>query len=243
MNLDKAKIIKTITKQEDKIFISNIFDRYLKYQNTGIFPSSNFINEQEELLIKSYFPDIKIYKINDLCSKGIIECSNDYLDILKITPVKNITHRDVLGALFSLGLESNMIGDIFIEEDCIYIISLRKLTNYIKDNLKNIKNIPVKISVTDNLIFTKEHFEKKILVVSSMRIDTIVSSLVNVSRKDSVDLIESDFVLVNYQKIKKTKEIKKNDIVSIRKYGKFKIGDIIMITKKNKKVVEVYKYV
>ncbi len=241
--MDKEKLLDKIKNKEDKILISNLFDRYNKYCKNGIFLSSNFINESQELLLKKYLPKLEVYKINDLCTKSVVSFSKNDIDILKITPVKDITHRDVLGSLFSLGLENDTIGDIFVEDDCIYLTSLKRLSNFIIDNLIIIKNIPVRITVTDRIIFTKNHLEKQKLIVSSTRLDTIVSSLANTSRSVAMSLIEQRMVLVNYQEQNKVKEIKKDDIISIRKVGKFKIGDIIMITKKNKKVVEVYKYV
>ena len=240
--MDKEKLLDKIKNKEDKILISNLFDRYNKYCKNGIFLSSNFINESQELLLKKYLPKLEVYKINDLCTKSVVSFSKNDIDILKITPVKDITHRDVLGSLFSLGLENDTIGDIFVEDDCIYLTSLKRLSNFIIDNLIII-NIPVRITVTDRIIFTKNHLEKQKLIVSSTRLDTIVSSLANTSRSVAMSLIEQRMVLVNYQEQNKVKEIKKDDIISIRKVGKFKIGDIIMITKKNKKVVEVYKYV
>lgn len=240
--MDKAKFLK-IKDKDERLLLANLLDRYNRYCNTGVFISSNFINEYQELLIRKYLPKLEIYKVNELCSKSIVSFSKDDITILKITPVKDITHRDVLGSLFSLGLDQSTIGDIFIEDDCIYLTSLSRLTAFLIDNLQMIKNIPVTITTTDNIIFTKEHLKKEKLIVSSTRLDTIVSFLAKVSRSSASSLIEQKMVLVNYQEQSKIKEVKKDDIISIRKVGKFKIGDILMITKKNKKIVEVYKYV
>lgn len=241
--MTKDSFLDKIKNKEDKILFANLLDRYDRYCKNGHFLSSNFINEYQELLLRKYFPFLEVYKINDLCTKSIVSFSKDAIDILKITPAKDITHRDVLGSLFSLGLEKDTIGDIFIEDDCIYVTSLKHLSPFIIDNLVFIKNIPVNITLTKKIVFTKNHLEKQRLIVSSIRLDTVVSSLANVSRSTASSLIEQKMVLVNYQEEGKTKELRKDDIISIRKVGKFKIGDIIMLTKKNKKVVEVYKYV
>lgn len=243
MNIGIRKHLEKLDNKDDKILLINLLDRYDRFCSSGVFISSNFINEREELLVRKYLPMLEIYKVNELCSKSVVSFSKDDIDILRITPVSGITHRDVLGSLFSLGLENDMIGDIFVEDDCIYLTSLKRLSNFITQNLLVIRNVLVKIEVVDDIIFTKNHLEKRNLIVSSTRLDTIVGSLANTSRSEAVDKICQKQVLVNYQEVNKVKEVKKDDIISIRGVGKFKMGDTIMITKKNKKVVEVYKYV
>lgn len=241
--IDKNRLINEISNKDDRILIASLIDKYKKYCVSNKLVSSSFLNEHQELLVRKYIPNLPIYKVNEMCSKSIISKTPDDINILKITPVKDIAHKDVLGCLFSLGLTSSMIGDIFIEEDCIYLTALSRMTNFLIDNLTCIKKIPVKISITDDLVLIKNHLEVFNCFVTSMRLDTIVSSLANISRSKAVFLITSKMVLVNYQIQTKIKDVRYNDIISIKKVGKFKIGNILLETKKNKKKLEVYKYV
>ncbi|MCI8568025.1 MAG: hypothetical protein HFG48_01755, partial [Bacilli bacterium] len=75
--MDKEKLLDKIKNKEDKILISNLFDRYNKYCKNGIFLSSNFINESQELLLKKYLPKLEVYKINDLCTKSVVSFSKN----------------------------------------------------------------------------------------------------------------------------------------------------------------------
>ena len=60
-----------------------------------------------------------------------------------------------------------------------------------------------------------------------MRVDSIVSELAKTSRGKAEDIINEGRVFVNYENIMKTtKQIKENDIITIRRIGKFKLEKI-----------------
>ena len=76
-----------------------------------------------------------------------------------------------------------------------------------------------------------------------MRIDGVVSKITNVSRSKAVTMIEQGQVLINYVKIKdKSYELKGEERVTIRGYGKFIIGDSIGNSKSGKIKVIIKKY-
>ena len=57
-------------------------------------------------------------------------------------------------------------------------------------------------------------------------------------------MIKDNIILVNYNTVKSSSLIlKNNDILSIRKYGKYIIKNIIGTTKKNNLVLEIEKYI
>ena len=60
-----------------------------------------------------------------------------------------------------------------------------------------------------------------------MRVDSIVSELAKTSRRKAEDIINEGRVFVNYENVMKTtKQIKENDIITIRRIGKFKLEKI-----------------
>ena len=99
----------------------------------------------------------------------------------------------------------------------------------------------VDLSVLDNY---ERNYEEKEIIVSSLRIDNIISGIINTSRKVALDKIKNKEVIVNYDVMNKNSYIlKENDIFSIRKYGKYKFLGEINKTKKGSLVIKYLKYV
>lgn len=166
--------------------------------------------------------------------------------LFKIYTVENIRHQDILGSLFALNIDSSYFGDIVLYNDYYYVFVSEDLALYIKDNLKMVGNKKVSLeevdlSVLDNY---ERNYEEKEIIVSSLRIDNIISGIINTSRKVALDKIKNKEVVVNYEVMNKNSYIlKENDIFSIRRYGKYKFVGIVKSTKKNNFIVRYLKYI
>lgn len=166
--------------------------------------------------------------------------------LFKIYTVENIRHQDILGSLFSLNIDSSYFGDIVLFNGYYYVFVSKDLALYIKDNLKMVGNKKVSLeevdlSVLDNY---ERKYEEKEIIVSSLRIDNIISGIINTSRKVALDKIKNKEVIVNYDVMNKNSYILKgNDIFSIRRYGKYKFVGIVKSTKKNNFIVRYLKYI
>lgn len=166
--------------------------------------------------------------------------------LFKIYTVENIRHQDILGSLFALNIDSSYFGDIVLYNDYYYVFVSEDLALYIKDNLKMIGNKKVSLeevdlSVLDNY---ERNYEEKEIIVSSLRIDNIISGIINTSRKVALDKIKNKEVIVNYGVMNKNSYIiKESDIFSIRRYGKYKFVGIVKSTKKNNFIVRYLKYI
>jgi RNA-binding protein YlmH len=72
-------------------------------------------------------------------------------------------------------------------------------------------------------------------IVSSMRLDTVIASLLNFSRQKASVLIRSDRVRVNWAtQNDPSAELYESDMLSIRGFGRFKIIAVEGRTKKDK---------
>ena len=68
-----------------------------------------------------------------------------------------------------------------------------------------------------------------------MRLDCIVSEILNTSRKIAEDIINAGRVFVNYEETNKlTKQIKEGDLITIRGKGKFELAKVNGSTKSNR---------
>lgn len=125
----------------------------------------------------------------------------------------------------------------------MYISS--SISNYIETNLIKIKNYNIKLeeldinSLKDYLV----EYEKINIIVSSLRSDNLISKLIKTSRDIVKDMIKDKLIRINYCLLNKSSYIiKENDIISIRKYGKYRFIGIIKETKKDNYLIEVNKY-
>lgn len=166
--------------------------------------------------------------------------------LFKIYTVENIRHQDILGSLFSLNIDSSYFGDIVLYNDFFYVFVSEELALYIKYNLKMVGNKKISLEEVDLRVLDnyERKYEENEIIVSSLRIDNIISSIINTSRKVALDKIKNKEVIVNYEVMCKSSYIlKENDIFSIRRYGKYKFVGIIKSTKKNNYIVKYLKYI
>ncbi|WP_366914649.1 YlmH/Sll1252 family protein [Clostridium sp.] len=167
--------------------------------------------------------------------------------ILKIenkSSFSTLKHKDYLGAIMSLGIERNKLGDLILIENSCYLPVTEDISNYIILNLNKIGRSPVEIKVIEDLHKVPSlQFEEIIINVKSLRIDSVVAKLINASRSIGVQFIDNGKVLLNYVKSKdKSQEIKFDDRITIRGTGKFIIGNLIGDTKSGKHKILVKKY-
>ena len=143
-----------------------------------------------------------------------------------------------------MGLTDDVIGDIIVMDDYFYLTTLTRLSSFIKNNLTIINGERIELLEETDIVLNKDRFLKMKLLVSSMRVDTIVSKITNTNRLKVNSMIKDNIILVNYNTVKSSSLIlKNNDILSIRKYGKYIIKNIIGTTKKNNLVLEIEKYI
>lgn len=211
--------------------------------------STNFIDSKDlkEITSKLKKNDYKIYKPYPDASKVILY-KDKIKDILlyEIKSDDKLRHQDILGTMFSLDITNEMFGDIIVDNNRYYIFIVKDIENYIKSNLLQIKNSKVEL-LSRNIDYLKDYiqkYEEYEVIVSSLRIDNVISKITNLNRKDIITKIKDKEIIVNYEIIKKPFYLlKENDIFSIRKYGKYKFIGIIKNTKKDNYVIKYLKYV
>lgn len=246
--INKDNILKRIIKKEDKILVKNVIDKYLKYEKTGINTYTNFLDLRQYKLVTDVLKSEKIsyntYKVCDECEKVIIYFGSydNYVTIYSFES-HDVKHKDVLGTLFSLGYNIDTIGDIFVNNDYVYFTNLSRLNPFLETNLYMIKNNRIELKKVDSIILNDDRFISLKIVISSYRLDVIVSKLGHLSRSDSIKYINDGLVLLNYEEVKnKNKLVNIGDIISIRKIGKFKIENELLKSKKDNYLIDVKKY-
>ena len=216
---------------------------------------SEFLNlEEQSILANSYLP-CKTYGGYNMAERVIAGFGEDIenrdfpIKFLVISPVMqkfadSLSHRDFLGALMNLGIKREMLGDIIVSDNCGYLLCLEQIADYIKDNLTRIKHTNVSVkeidALPDNIIKEPEPAE---LIVSSLRLDVLISAVYKLSRSDTSKLFSAGKIFVNSKLTENTSyQIKENDIISVRGFGRFAFSEQLRKTKKDRLVVEIKKY-
>ena len=156
-----------------------------------------------------------------------------------------LNHRDYLGALLNLGIERCKLGDILVEESQAFLFVSDTLSSFITEELTRIRHTTVMASVCKSGDFEYEpKFEEIKGTVASVRLDSLLALAFNSSRSKLTALIEGGKVYVNGRLITSNGyQVKEDDIVSVRGFGRFTYKGIISETKKGRYYVSVYKYI
>lgn len=222
--------------------VEKIVEKVL-YSNSTNFVEIKYLNR-----LKKELKNIKynIYEPFNGATKIILYNKMPNIKIYEIVSSNDLRHQDILGTLYSLNISDEMFGDVVIWNNRYFIIILSSIDNYIKSNLISIRNSKVEL-IEKNPHYLKNYkqeYEEFNIIVPSIRVDVVVSKIINSSRSNALEKIKNGDIYLNYELLTKpTYMLKENDIFSIRKYGKYKFNGIINETKKGNIIVNISKYV
>ena len=153
----------------------------------------------------------------------------------------DLTHRDFLGSLMGLGIRREVLGDIIISENKGYLFCLDTIADYIIENLTQVKHTTVECEITDkipqNALPQPENIE---LIVSSERLDVIVSAVYNLSRSKVLPYFEHEKVFVNGKaEVRPSTVADIGDRISVRGFGRFIYKGVLRHTKKDRLVISI----
>lgn len=228
--------------KNDVYKINNIVEKVLSGRAT------NFLDQREFKLVTSKLKK-KNYNIYSpyKTSEKVILYTNELpmVSLYKINTYEKLRHQDILGSILGLNILSSYVGDIIIEGDNYYFYIISDMDDFIKDNLNMIGNKHVSIEKI-NLDILKDYERKYAeyeVVVSSLRIDNVISRIINMNRKLVCDKVKNKEIIINYEVLTRNSYVlKEDDVFSIRSYGKYKFIGVINSTKKNNLVIKYLKY-
>ena len=211
-------IVKSVIGHQDEVQV---------LENGGFIHS-----ESQRMIIAPYFYEI--------------EKEDFEIVVCKIIYAKNfekLTHRDILGALMSIGIKRELFGDIVEKDKDFYLAVDLHIYEYLKDHLSMIKRSKVKFVEWDEEIEVKNDYLVKSFIVSSFRLDKIISSFYKISRQKAAEFIRAGHVKVNHKPVEQINYLCNNkDIISFKKHGRVMFVDCNKQTRSDNYVVEGYFY-
>lgn len=158
---------------------------------------------------------------------------------------EELTHRDVLGALMSLGIDRGRIGDIRQNGSDVFIFCEEGIADYLLQSLDRIRHTSVKGEITNPGSFQfKQEFAPVCGIVSSARLDAVVSLAAKTSRSKGAQMIQAQKVFVNERTATSgSYACREGDVISIRGLGKYLYEGGSGETRKGRIKVSLKKYV
>lgn len=190
--------------------------------------------------------------IFDGAERRMISFNNSYgisfpMKLLKVestSKFNQLAHKDFLGGILATGIKRNKIGDLLVKDNVCYVPVHEDIEKFLVLNINKIGNCSCNIKVLEEYdLLPQITFKEEVILVSSLRIDNIVSKLANVSRTKAQVMVDQGSVMLDYVRIRdKSYELKENERVTIKSVGKFIIGTIVGFSKNGKLKINIKKY-
>lgn len=160
--------------------------------------------------------------------------------LLKASHPGEITHRDVLGSFMSLGLERSTLGNIKVTDEAIYLEILEHVAPLVERELTQVKRAEVSFKRTDEEVDFTPRMKAEEVIISSNRLDAVLSGLYKLSRQDAKELIDHHKVMIQRREARAAVSLVEGDVVSVRGFGKFIYQGVLRQTKKERYVVNLH---
>ncbi len=162
----------------------------------------------------------------------------------RIPASSSVNHRDFLGAAMGLMIKRDYIGDIIVNDTECFIICHNSVSSLIINELKSVGHISVRFDwYHEPLVYHRSYSRNGSATVASLRLDSVLSAALKISRSKSSDMVKAGLVEVNHLNVLKSDfEIDNGDVLSIRGYGKYLIGFDGNTSRKNRYYINFSKY-
>lgn len=263
------EILNDYREKDDKILLAQILDKLEMVEKKNKIEYTDFLDLAQIELVQKFINKIKID--NYICYGGFEQAERKMIviypekfnstvveknlsNIVQIIRIElpddlkgKYTHRDYLGAVIKLGVERKKVGDIIVDSNGADIIVDKDISKFLSENLGSLTRFSKATITVQNIEdlrpveIRKDEIE---IIVSSLRLDNVISELARCSRNKALDIINTERVFVNFEcETKKTKQIKPGDMVTIRGKGRFFIKEIAGQTRSGRTVIRVEKFV
>lgn len=241
-------------RKEEKSFIDQVFQWKIAVTDYYAPKLTYFLDPREQMIVQSIIGkngdvSLQLWGGNETVERkrailypSYYEVTDDDFELqcFQLTyPSKfiTLTHRDVLGALMSLGIKRDKFGDILVRDDIIQFVVASEVANYVLVNLTSIGQAKIKLNtISPNELFEVEDvWDEKVITVSSLRLDVIIAEIYHISRSKAALVIEQKYVKVNWKVVDEASfQVTEHDYISVRKFGRSKLISIEGNTKKGK---------
>ena len=267
--MNKQELLKDYKKQDDKMCLSQVLDKIEFSRTREKVEYTDFLDMYQISLVENFlrkirFDNCQLFGGYDESERKILivypekynekMIEKNYTKMLKIVRVElpeeehgKYAHRNYLGGIVKLGLKREKVGDILVSNDGADIIVVDDFAEILKNELPSLtrfENSKINLEELSDIRKKEIKIEEISIIVPSLRLDNIVSDLARTSRSKAAEIINQERVFVNGQnETKLSKQVKLNDVITIRGKGRFIIKEFTGTTRSGRTVIKIEKYI
>lgn len=261
--MERTTIDKIAKTPEDRLLLAKLWDKINGAIRKNIPGQTHFLSPRELELARYLFgeePGLYAFGGYDDAERKVLMYLPEYLDESALyasdSPVvclegtffqgDDVSHRDILGALMGAGISRESVGDILVEKGrCLFFVTA-EVAPYILDNLRSAGRTVLhlkQVSLT-GLTLPQPEFKEIKDTVSSLRLDSIVSSGFRIGRSLAADYIRSGKAALDGVPCEKPdKAVPEGAKISVRGLGKIRLSSVGGKTKKDRYSITIQKYI
>lgn len=241
-------------KFEERFFVKRIVDLANRVEQQYVMETTEYLDPRQVAIIRSIVGqyDLNLFVSSDYYpmeyAKVIISPEyyeldeSDFeislVDIHYNAKFAQLNHAQIMGTLLNqLGIKRHLIGDILISEGRAQVFVDKGIVSYLIANTEKIARVGVTLReiALDQLMVPQVDSKQKVVLSTSLRLDKIIAEVLSISRTNSLSLIESGKVKLNYALTTNTSQILEiDDLISVRGFGRFKVLENQGFTKNGK---------
>ena len=228
-------------RKENEMFIGHIQDLAARSFQNNIYTFTNFLDQAQLSLVSAMEKDLSYAGMSlfggteyaDRCvarfgKESELGYSQPFpIVCLQVVPAvekfgEELSHRDYLGALMNLGVERDLLGDIYVYGKTAWVFCLSHIAEYIRQNLVSVRHINVSVSILEDIPESVGPvLEDRTVICASERLDAIVARTYDLSRSQSLSLFTQGKVYINGKQIlNNSVPCHPGDRISVRGFGK-----------------------
>lgn len=154
------------------------------------------------------------------------------------------THRELLGSLMALGIQRHALGDIVLSEGKAYLFAQAAIARYVAEQWSQAGRARLQIRIVEEwpaLSGAAGRMQRG--TVSSLRLDAVMASGLNLSRTAAAELIESGHVKLRYAPILRCDaRVESGDMISVRGMGRLQLAEVGAPTRKGRLAITLMRF-
>ena len=157
-----------------------------------------------------------------------------------------LSHRDYLGSILGLGIERRLTGDILVRDDGADIFIAPEIADFLLREYHQAGRAAVKTGVVaaGDVIIPEMRCEIIKDTVSSVRLDSVVSSAFRISRNTAAEAVRSGLVSVDHAEcLKVDAKVEEGSVLVLKGKGKAILEEIGNESKKNRTWIRIKRFV
>jgi len=255
MTLDREKILERFPHDLDRFTAALVFDLAGRTAETGQPQVTDFLDPHQQRVAERVLHSFKELKFTAwggypeaertrlLLYPAVLQGGTGrvplaFLEITPVSDVDDLSHRDYLGSVLSLGLRREKVGDLLLTEaGSAQLIISPEMSSYLQANLSSVRRTPVRLReiAQQELVAALPRYREIRATVASLRLDAVASAGFGLSRGKLVQAVRAGQVKLNWQSVKTpSAPVKVGDILTLAGRGRLEIAALLGESRKGR---------